>query len=81
MKDFTPTGEPVNELIAAGNNAALTKFFNALSPSETARSTSRLTEEERLCLLSALSPQDAVDVIEDIPEAQAADEVKRMLPP
>jgi len=78
MKDFTPTGETLNELIAAGNSAALTKFLDALSPSETARSISRLTEEERLGLLSALSPEDAADVIEDIPEAQAADLVEDM---
>jgi magnesium transporter len=72
MKDLTPAGETLHELIAAKNSEALTKFIDTLSPSETARSISRLTEEERLRLLSALSPEDAADVIEDIPEAQAA---------
>ena len=78
MKELTPAGETLHELIAAENSEALTKFIDTLSPSETARSISRLTEEERLRLLSALSPEDAADVIEDIPEAQAADLVEEM---
>jgi len=78
MKDLTPSGETLNELIAAENGVALTKFLDTLSPSETARSISRLSEEERLRLLGALSPEDAADVIEDIPEAQAADLVEDM---
>jgi magnesium transporter len=78
MKDLTPSGETLSELIAAEDSVALTKFLDTLSPSETARSISRLTEEERLRLLGALSPEDAADVIEDIPQAQAADLVEDM---
>jgi len=78
MSDLTPPWETLSELIAAENIVELALFIDTLSPSETARAISRLTEEERLGLFSLLSPEDAADVIEDIPEAQAADLVEDM---
>lgn len=76
MSDITPPWDTLRILVASEDSAALTAFIDTLSPSETARSISRLTEEEQLHLLSLLSPEDAADVIEDIPEAQAADLVE-----
>jgi magnesium transporter len=78
MSDSTLPWERLAELIAGGDNAALTQFIDNLSPPETARSISRLTEKEQHRLFSILSPEDAADVIEDIPEAQAADLVEEM---
>ena len=78
MSDVTPPWKTLSELIAAENSVELTNFFDTLSPSETARAISRLTEEEQFRLFSLLSPEDAADVIEDIPEAQAADLVEDM---
>ncbi|MBU0942830.1 MAG: magnesium transporter [Proteobacteria bacterium] len=78
MDKLTPPWKTISELITAENSLALTDFINALSPSETARSISRLTEGEQLRLLGMLSPEDAADVIEDISEAQAADMVEDM---
>lgn len=68
----------LGELIAAENSDGLTEYIDTLSPPETARAISRLTEEQQLHLLSILSPEDAADVIEDISETQAADLVEEM---
>ena len=70
--------DTLSDLIAAGNGVALLTFIDALSPQETARAISRLSEEEQRHLFGLLSPADAADVIEDIPEAQAADLVEDM---
>ena len=78
MPPLTHPWERLSELIAAEDCVELVRFFDALSPSETARTISRLTEEEQGRLLALLSPEDAADIIEDIPEAQAADMVEDM---
>ena len=78
MNPSTSPWETLSELIAAENSVGLTTFIDALSPSETARGISRLTEEEQIRLFTLLSPGDAADVIEDIPEEQAADLVEDM---
>lgn len=78
MSDVITPWEKVSELIAAQNSAALTEFIDTLSPSETARTISRLTEEEQHSLFGLLSPENAADVIEEISEEQAADLVEDM---
>jgi magnesium transporter len=78
MSELTPPWKMLSELSAAKDRVALTKFLDTLSPSETARAISRLTEEEQRRLFSILSPEDAADMIEDIPETQAADLVEDM---
>jgi magnesium transporter len=70
--------ERLRELIVDENGEALTRYIDTLSPSETALSVSRLTEDERLRLFGLLSPEDAAELIEEIPEAQAADIVEVM---
>ena len=78
MSDSTSPWDTLRELITAENSIELTGFIESLTPPETARAISRLTEHERLHLLGLLSPEDAADVIEDISEAQAADLVEDM---
>ncbi len=78
MSNEKTSWQQVAELITAKNSAALLEYIDTLSPSETARTISRLPEETRLQLFTLLSPEDAADVIEDIPEAQAADLVEEM---
>jgi len=78
MSDLTTTRESLSELIAKGNGIDLTKFIETLNPSETARTISRLTEEEQIRLFGLLSPGDAADMIEDIPDKQAADLVEEI---
>lgn len=76
MSNPMPPWETLSELIAGADSIAATQFINTLSPSETARTISRLTEEQQVRLLGLLSPEDAADMIEDIPETQAADLVE-----
>lgn len=73
----TPWGT-LSSLIDVGDSVRLIQFVDSLSPHETARAISRLSEEQQLRLFSLLSPKDAADVIEDISEAQAADLVEGM---
>ena len=78
MSDTIQPWERLSELITKKNNTLITTFINTLSPSETARVISRLSEDDQRLLFSLLSPEDAADVIEDIPEEQAADLVEEM---
>lgn len=78
MSTLQPPWKILSDLIAAGNGDAVTQFIETLSPPETARTISRLSEEEQHGLFGLLSPGDAADVIEDIPEIQAADMVEDM---
>ena len=78
MSDTIQPWERLSELITEKNNTLITTFINTLSPSETARVISRLSEDDQRLLFSLLSPEDAADVIEDIPEEQAADLVEEM---
>jgi magnesium transporter len=78
MDDFIQPWEKLSELIAERDHVQITQWLNTLSPSETARVISRLSEDDQRHLFSLLSPEDAADIIEDIPEAQAADLVEDM---
>ena len=78
MSKAIPSWERLRELIDSQNAAQLTPFIETLSPSETARAISRLDEKEQQILFSLLSPEDAADTIEDMPDAQAADLVEDM---
>lgn len=78
MSVITSSWERLTELVAVKKRTELIQYIDTLSPSETARAISRLSEETRLHLFGLLSPEDAADVIEDIPEAQAADLVEEM---
>ena len=51
-------------MIAAEDGAAVLAYIDTLSPRETARCMSRLSEKDQLHLLDLLSPGDAADVIE-----------------
>ena len=78
MDVITSSWETLSKMIADRNSVGLTKYIDTLSPSETARAISRLTEDEQHILLSILKPEDAADVIEDISDEQAADLVEDM---
>ncbi len=78
MEHSTTSWEILEKLITSENRPELARYIDTLSPSETARTVSRLPEQQRLHLLGLLSPEDAADVIEDIPETEAADLVEEM---
>lgn len=66
----------LEELIAQEDKNGLKTYLDALSPPDTAREISRLSESEQTQLLCLIEPADAADVIEDMPEAQARDLVE-----
>lgn len=66
------------KLLAEQGQGAVSEYICGLSPSETARAVSRLSEKEQRHLFSILSPEDAADVIEEISEQQAATIVEEM---
>ncbi|MBT8338909.1 MAG: magnesium transporter [Desulfatitalea sp.] len=78
MSEETSPWETLGDLILQQNTVAATDFINTLSPSETARTISRLSARQQQMLLSILGPEAAADIIEDIPEVQAADLVEDM---
>ena len=60
-------------LVSAGNRDGLQDFLETLTPAEIARSISRLEEPTQMRLLTLLIPEDAADLIEELPDAQGAD--------
>jgi len=78
MKHSLIPWETLSKLITEKKADELNDFLNTLTPSETARTISRLTSEEQSNLLSLLTPEDAADIIEDMPDEQAADLVEFM---
>lgn len=78
MKDSSTQWEILSELIKSGTQSTIITFLDELGASETARTISRLSEEEQHLLFNKLSPEDAADLIEGIPDSQAADLVENM---
>lgn len=78
MGESTSSWEKLSQLIAAQDSQALITFVESLTPSETARVVSRLSEEEQHNLLGMLDPRDAAELIEDIPEIRAAEIIEDM---
>lgn len=78
MKDSSTQWEILSELIKSGTQSTIVTFLDGLGASETARTISRLSEEEQHFLLTILGPEEAADLIEGIPESQAADLVENM---
>jgi len=74
---MTPTHTP-SELLLLGDVRAVSDWIESLTPSETARAISRLSEVERHLLFNLLSPEDAAEIIEEISDTQAADLVEEM---
>jgi magnesium transporter len=72
--------EKIRELIESGNPSDLKNFLESLSPADTARSVTDITEEEREKLFSVLLPGDAASVLRDMPDSQAADVIGELHP-
>ena len=70
----------LQELIAGENISGILAFLDAMSPTETALTISRLNPGDQGQLLGLLNPPDAAEVIEDIHDTQAA-EIIDDLPP
>ncbi len=79
-KDFEKPWVELHELIDGKKASGLLAFLDAMSPTETALTISRLSPADQGQLLILLDPLDAAEVIEDISEVQAAD-IMDDLPP
>lgn len=77
--DVTPWID-LERLIEEGEPRRLVEFLGELSPTEVARSVSRLQEEHRSLLLLTLEPNQAALVVELIPETQAAESIEHLDP-
>ena len=65
--------EKLEQLIAAGDAAALGSFLTTLPSGETARTIARLDSQYQQQLLELLPAEDAADLVEALSHAQAAD--------
>ncbi len=72
--------EDIQKLIESGDAALLFDYIDEMSPTETARSISRLSNEFQGRLFQLLAPSDAAEIIEDISNVQAADLIDDLPP-
>lgn len=71
--DTVESWDRLQALIDRQDTAGLHDCLEALSAAEVVHALSKLASEERSRLLALLTPEDAADVIEDVPESQAVD--------
>jgi magnesium transporter len=72
--------EQLHDLIADTGTEQLLSFFDALGAAETARTISRISQEDQIRLFTLLAPADAAELIEDISDVQAADLIEDLPP-
>lgn len=70
----------VQDLLRKRDRDALEAFFDDLSVGESARAISRLSERERDILFVLLDPEDAAEIIEEIPSAEAVQIIENLDP-
>jgi magnesium transporter len=63
--------EELSQILESGDPSSLQAFLVRISPAETARAISRLSQEDRSRLLTLLNPPDAAEVIGEVPELEA----------
>jgi magnesium transporter len=65
--------EILKQVLVDDDSERLRQFLAGLSSAETARVISRLTHQEQQKLFLLLDPEDAADVLEEVPDTQAVD--------
>jgi len=70
--------EKLRELSESGKSDALESFVDSLGSREAIRAIFRLDARERDVVLRALSPAEAADLIEEMPDEHAADLIERL---
>lgn len=70
--------EVLARVVATDDPLKIQSHLDTLSPKEIARAISRLASEDQDHLFVTLDPQDAADVIREIPDAQAAGVIERI---
>jgi magnesium transporter len=64
--------------IEARDGSGCAEWLEKAPPRDAVYTLSRLTDEQRETLLALLSPQDAADVVDQLPEAQAVDAIEHL---
>lgn len=72
--------EKLHDLIADTVTEELLAFFDVLGAAETARTISRISQDDQIRLFTLLAPADAAELIEDISDVQAADLIEDLPP-
>ena len=70
----------LSEAIAGGDPIRCKACLESVDQLDAVRALSHLTDEERQTLLALLEPEDAAEVIEQIPEVQAIDAIEGLRP-
>lgn len=65
--------EHLHRLILGNDRTQLFEYLDTIGSGETARAISRLSEEDRSLLFHLLEPEQAADIMEDLPEEQAVE--------
>jgi Mg/Co/Ni transporter MgtE len=72
--------ERLHLIVESGDSAVAHAYLHSLPPGDIARLLGRVSEDEQRSFLTVLSEHDAADVIETLPELQAA-QLMAVLPP
>ena len=78
MDDNRRPWEQLQKLLELNDIEGIKSYVNSLKTKEIIRSISHLDKEEQHQLLTVLSPEDAADVVENIPDAQAVSIIEGM---
>jgi len=70
--------EQLEQLIEAGRPGPLEKFWRTLPSRDLARAVSRLSDENHRRLLTMLDPDDAADLVDDLPVTQVVDLIEEL---
>ena len=70
--------EYLKEQIEQGDEGEIKRYLDTLQSEEVVGSVSHLNENERVALLSLLTPKDAADLVDDLPWAQAVDIINEL---
>jgi len=63
----------VDRLAALGDEAALESFLDGLTPTEMAHALAHLSEEQQQRILITLRPENAADIVAELPSDEQAD--------
>jgi len=78
MYDINRPWEKLLDLLKTSNSDDVKTYIDSLKSEEVVRSMGRISNEDQRLLLSLLTPEDAADVMEDIPNAQAVSIIESM---
>jgi len=70
----------LRQLLAAGDHGALRAYVDRLSAGEALHALFHLDADERDRILTTLLPEDAADLVEEVPDEHAADIIERLPP-